>query len=67
MCQSSVYAIDGEREELLLEDVALVEVDGDRVELKSLFGEPLSIRARIKEINLVKHKIILERCEGVGG
>lgn len=67
MCQSSVYAIDGEREELLLEDVALVEVDGDRVELKSLFGEPLSIRAQIKEINLVKHKIILERCEGVGG
>ena len=61
MCQSSIYVIDEDREELLLEEVALVEVEGDRVALKTLFGEPLSLCARIKEIDLMKHRIVLER------
>ena len=62
MCQSTVYLIDGDREELIQEDVALVEIDGNRVEMKTLFGEPLSLAARIVEIDLMKHRIILEAC-----
>ena len=61
MCQSNVYIIDGDREELVQEDVALVEIDGDRVAMKTLFGEPISLCARIKAIDLMKHRIVLER------
>lgn len=61
MCQSRVYAIAGGREELLLEEVAAVEVEGDRVVMRPLFGEPLSLRGRLKEIDLMKHRIVLER------
>jgi predicted RNA-binding protein len=61
VCQSNVYLIEGEQEELLQEDVALVHMDGDRVELKTLFGEPLSLNARIVEIDLMKHRIVLEK------
>ena len=61
MCQSNVYLIEGEREELVQEDVALVHMDGGRVELKTLFGEPLSLDARIVEIDLMKHRIVLEK------
>ncbi|MEW6751481.1 MAG: CooT family nickel-binding protein [Candidatus Latescibacterota bacterium] len=61
MCQSSVYATAGEGEELLLEDVALITVDGDRLELRTLFGEPLLLRGRIRQIDLMKHRIVLER------
>lgn len=62
MCQSSVYAISGDREELILEEVASVEVEeGDKVVLRPLFGEPLSLHARLKEVDLMKHRIVLER------
>ena len=38
MCQSSVYTLEKGQEELVLEEVVWVEVDGNRVTLKSLFG-----------------------------
>lgn len=63
MCQSDVYALDGGREELLAEEVATVEVDGDRITMKTLFGEPVSLSARIVEIDLMKHRIVLEKCQ----
>lgn len=51
----------GDQTELLLEEVALVEVEGEWVKLKPLFGEVLSLPARLKEIDLMKHRIVLER------
>jgi len=66
MCQSSVYTVGQAQEELLLEEVALVEVEGDQVILRSLFGEPISLPARIMKIDLMKHRIILERCDSNG-
>jgi len=65
MCQSNAYLLDGGREELVLEDVALVEVGRDRVKMRTLFGEPVSLRARVREIDLMKNRIVLERCEEV--
>ena len=63
MCQSNVYTIEEDREELLLEDVASLEVDGDRVTMKTLFGEPVSLRAHIVEIDLMRHKVLLAKEE----
>lgn len=65
MCQSNAYLLDGGREELILEDVALVEVGGDLVKMRTLFGEPVSLRARIREIDLTKNRIVLEKCREV--
>lgn len=61
MCQSNVYTLDNGREELLMEEVAAVAVAGNQVRLRSLFGEPLSIPARIIEVDLVKNRIVLEK------
>lgn len=65
MCQSNAYLVKGGLEELILEDVALIEVERDRVNMRTLFGEPVSIRARILGIDLTKNKIMLERFEEV--
>ena len=65
MCQSNAYLLDGGREELVLEDVALVEVGRDLVKMRKLFGEPVSLRARIREVDLTKNRIVLEKCEEV--
>ena len=67
MCQSSVYAVEGDREEMIAEEIASVEVNGDQVTLRSLFDEPLVLRARIRRIDLMKHRIILEKSGKEGG
>ncbi len=63
MCQSSVYILDGEDEELVMEQVVSLDVDGDQINMRSLFGEPLSLAARVTQIDLVKNRIILEGRE----
>ena len=57
MCQSNVYLVDDDREELVSEEVAFVEVDGDRITMKTLFGEPRSVVGHITKIDLVKNRI----------
>jgi predicted RNA-binding protein len=61
MCQSNVYAVERVEETLVLEDVASMRIDGDQITMRTLFGEPVSLEGRIKEINLMKHRIVLER------
>lgn len=60
MCQSSAYMDNGGENELVMEDVDLFEVLDDQVRLVNIFGEEKKIRARIKNLYLVDHKIILE-------
>ena len=61
MCQSNVYAIDSEQQELLIEEAVRLEIEGDEVIIEPLFGEPVSLSARIKEIDLMKHRIVVEK------
>ena len=61
MCQSNVFAIENDREELLMEEVAGLDIDGEKITMRSLFGEPLSVLARIKEIDLIKNRIVIEK------
>lgn len=63
MCQSNVYLSlsSGGREELILEDVGLIRPEGNGVLLESIFGERLFVEATIKEIDLIAHKVILEK------
>ncbi|MAF11196.1 RNA-binding protein [Candidatus Poribacteria bacterium] len=61
MCQSNVYALEGDREELLLEDVSLIETQNGSVTMCTLFGEPMAVEGRIVGIDLVRQKVYLER------
>ena len=60
MCLSKAYIDrDGERE-LLVEEVASVEVQDGKILVKTLFGEHKEIEASITEINFVNNSIVLE-------
>ncbi|MEW6026852.1 MAG: CooT family nickel-binding protein [Planctomycetota bacterium] len=61
MCESNAYLIKNGREELFLESVSMVRPEGNKVLLQSILGEEKSVTARIKEINLMDHKIVLEQ------
>jgi predicted RNA-binding protein len=60
MCESNVYFIKNGQEELVLESVSTVKPQGNKLLLTSILGEEKSVSARIKEINLMDHKIVLE-------
>lgn len=61
MCEANVYVINKEIEELLLERVDKIIPKGEEIYLENIFGQRKTLSARIKELHLVDHKIILER------
>ncbi|MBI4712940.1 MAG: CooT family nickel-binding protein [Planctomycetes bacterium] len=60
MCEVNVYIKKGAKETLVLKDVDVVKPDGAKVVISNIFGEQKIIKARIKEVNLANHKIVLE-------
>jgi len=60
MCESNVYILKDGKEELVLESVDVLENQEGQVKLVSMFGEEETIKARVKSLSLVDHKIILE-------
>jgi len=60
MCESTAYVLKEGKEELVLEGVDLLENREGEIKLVNLFGEERSIKARVKALSLVDHRIILE-------
>ena len=60
MCESSAYIIKDGKEELVLESVDVLENEENAINLVNIFGEQKRLKARIKSLSLVDHKIILE-------
>jgi predicted RNA-binding protein len=60
MCDLNAFVIRTGKEELVLESVDTVKIEGDKITLRSLFGEEKTLVGQIKEIQGLKRKIILE-------
>ena len=60
MCQSSVYMEKEGEEQEILKDAILVEPVDNGVKIQAMFEAPKLVKARIKRIDLLKHKVILE-------
>jgi len=60
MCESKVYLATEEAEELVMEDVTSIRPEGQGYRLVSLFGEDKLVRGRIREIDLLKHRVVFE-------
>lgn len=61
MCEANAYLLNNGIEELLLERVDKVVPSEKEIYLENIFGQRKVIAARIKELHLVDHRIILER------
>jgi predicted RNA-binding protein len=59
MCEAAAYVLKNGREELVLQDVDVIEPDGDNLRLVNIFGEQKILKANILSLNLVDHKVIL--------
>jgi predicted RNA-binding protein len=60
MCESTAYILKEGKEEIVLENVDFLENSEEQVKLVDLFGEEKIVRARLKTLSLVDHKIVLE-------
>ena len=61
MCEASAYILRDDQEELVLKSVDVLEPrDNDEFLLVDIFGSQKTIKAKLKRMNLVDHKIIFE-------
>jgi predicted RNA-binding protein len=60
MCEANAYLAKEGNDELILEDVMILRPEDGEIYLQNIFGEQKRIRARIKEMNLINHRIVLE-------
>ena len=63
MCEANVYLMNKDVEELLLEKVDKIIPANGEIFLENIFGERKVVAARIKEMHLVSHRVVLERIE----
>ena len=60
MCQTSAYLVRDGEEELVLQDVISVAPAGCGVRLVNLFGEEKTVPGRIRQIDLLAHRVIIQ-------
>jgi len=63
MCEANVYMRKGEEDELILENVDHIVPQEDGILLEDIFGRRQLLKAKIKELMLVDHKVILEEVQ----
>ena len=59
MCQTVAYLIEEGKEVLVLQDVVSLVPGADGIRIVNLFGEEKTVQGRIKQIDLLAHRIII--------
>ena len=65
MCLAKACIRENGEEKLVMEGIALMKIENDRLILNSLFGEQKEIEAHVKEIDFLHHSITLGRTRTV--
>ena len=60
MCESRVFLGKEGNRHLLMEDVVYVAVEGEDITVTGILGETKTAKGRIKDIDLMKHTILIE-------
>jgi len=60
MCEANAYILKDGKEELFLENVDLMKPEEGKIFMKNLFGEQKIFEGEIKEVSLLRHRIILQ-------
>jgi len=60
MCEAHAFVLRDGKEEKVLENVDLVELDDEGVKLTSIFGEQKTLKAKLRLYNNSERKIVFE-------
>ncbi len=61
MCESTVFLKEGGAEKVLMREVAAVRPSAGRLLITSILGEQLEVEAVVTELDLMGHRIVVER------
>jgi len=62
VCDLKVYVATQGKEELLLEAVNVVRVEEGEVIVRNLFGEEKRVRGAVREVSLIKNRLVVEQA-----
>ena len=60
MCLAKAYLVKDSTKELVMEEVAYIEVGQRKLVLRTIFGEQREVAARVKQIDFASSSIFLE-------
>ena len=60
MCEANAYLLRDGEEELIMKSVDILRPETNGIYLQDIFGGQRTIKARIREMSLVDHRILLE-------
>ena len=60
MCLSKAYVDKNGNKELLMEQIASIDIEDNKLRLKTLFGEEKEVAGSIRQIDFMSHNIFLE-------
>lgn len=60
MCMATAYLSEGTGSVVLLKEVASVVIEGQEVQVMSLFGEEKNLRGRIREVDFLHSTVLFE-------
>ena len=60
VCEAAVFLVTKGAEKEVMKEVSNLEVMDDRLLLSDILGEQVELKARIKTIDFLEHKIVLE-------
>ncbi|MEA3361304.1 MAG: CooT family nickel-binding protein [Thermodesulfobacteriota bacterium] len=60
MCEANAYLLKGGEEKLIMKSVDTLRPEENGIYIQNIFGEQQTIKARIKEMHLVDHRILFE-------
>ncbi|HQN20148.1 MAG TPA: CooT family nickel-binding protein [Syntrophobacteraceae bacterium] len=58
MCEANAYLMKDGEEELIMKSVDILRPENGSIYLQDVFGQQRWVNARIKEMNLVEHRIV---------
>lgn len=60
MCEAHAFILEDGEEKKILDNVDLVELEGDRAKLVNIFGEQKIVKAKLRVYDNSKSKIVFE-------
>jgi len=63
MCEANAYLKEGENEVMFMESVDIIEPYENGLKLIDIFGMQKFIQAKIKDMTLLNHRIVLEKTD----
>jgi len=61
VCDLKAYISRQGKEELALEAVNHIRVEGEQVILRNLFGEEKKVTGEVREVSLIKSRVVIEQ------